>query len=90
LQKAIALRPAYSEALNNLGIVFVKLQQYAKAEEQFKAGMRLVPVNDQAYLNLARLYLLQTEKAKAIAVLQELIQLQPGNAAAVQALDMIR
>jgi tetratricopeptide (TPR) repeat protein/peroxiredoxin len=90
LQKAIALRPAYSEALNNLGIVFVKLQQYAKAEEQFKAGMRLVPVNDQAYLNLARLYLLQTEKAKAIAVLQELIQLQPGNAAAAQALDMIR
>jgi tetratricopeptide (TPR) repeat protein/peroxiredoxin len=90
LQKAIALRPAYPEALNNLGIVFVKLQQYSKAEEQFKAGMRLVPVNDQAYLNLARLYVLQTEKAKAIEVLQELIQRQPGNAAAAQALDMIR
>jgi TolA-binding protein len=67
----------------------VKLQQYSKAEEQFKAGMRLVPVNDQAYLNLARLYVLQTEKTKAIEVLQELIQRQPGNAAAAQALDMI-
>ena len=43
LQRAIQLRPAYSEALNNLGIVFVRMQDYAEAEDQFKTGIRLAP-----------------------------------------------
>ena len=42
LQKAIEIRPDYPEALNNLGIIFVRLQNYEKAEEQFKTGIRLV------------------------------------------------
>jgi Flp pilus assembly protein TadD len=89
LQRAIELRPDYPEALNNLGVLFVREQDYAKAEEQFKRCIRVVPGFDQSYLNLARLYALQNDKEKAKAALQDLLHLQPMNPAAKQALEML-
>ncbi len=90
MQKAIELRPEYPEALNNLGIIFVRLQDYEKAEEQFKTGIRLAPNNDQSYLNLARLYAMRSDREKAREVLQELLSVQPQNSGARQALDVLR
>jgi Flp pilus assembly protein TadD len=90
LQRAIQLRPTYPEALNNLGIVFVRLHEYSQAEDQFKTGIRLAPENDQAYLNLARLYAMEQDKEKARQVLQELLKAQPNNLTALQALDELR
>ena len=89
LQKAIDLRPEYPEALNNLGILFVRAQNYSKAEEQFKTGIRLVPNFDQSYLNLARLYIMRSDREKAREVLQQLLQIQPQNPGARQALEML-
>jgi Tfp pilus assembly protein PilF/peroxiredoxin len=89
LQKAIELRPDYPEALNNLGVLFVREQNYAKAKEQFETCIRLVPTFDQSYLNLGRLYALQNDKGKAIEVLQELLRMQPQNAGAIQAMEML-
>ena len=90
LQKAIQLRPSYPEALNNLGIVFVRLQDNVHAEDQFKTGIRLAPDNDQAYLNLARLYAMENDKEKATQILNQLLQIQPSNATALRALDQLR
>jgi Flp pilus assembly protein TadD/peroxiredoxin len=90
LQRAIALRPDYPEALNNLGVLFVRGQDYSRAEEQFKTCIRLVPNFDQSYLNLARLYAMRSDKEKAREVLQELLQIQPQNSSARQALEMLR
>jgi tetratricopeptide (TPR) repeat protein len=89
LQKAVELRPDYPEALNNLGVLFVREQDYAKAKEQFETCIRLVPIFDQSYLNLARLYALQNDKGKAIEILQELLKMQPQNAGAIQAMEML-
>jgi len=90
LEKAIALRPDYAEARNNLGVLFVRGQSLAQAEEQFKAGIRAAPEYDQPYLNLARLYIMQSDRQKAREVLLELLRVQPGNAAAKQALGMLQ
>ncbi len=90
LERAIELRPDYPEAMNNLGVLFVRQQNYAKAEEQFKSGIRVAPNFDQSYLNLARLYALQNNKPKAREVLQELLRLQPQNAGAKQAMEMLQ
>ena len=90
LQRAIELRPEYPEAINNLGIVYVRKKDYAKAEEQFKKGIQAVPAFDQSYLNLARLYAMQNEKDRARQVLLDLLQLQPHNAAAKQAMEMLQ
>jgi Flp pilus assembly protein TadD/peroxiredoxin len=90
LQKAVEQRPDYPEALNNLGVLFVHGQDYAKAEEEFKTCIRVAPTFDQSYLNLARLYALRNDKPQAREVLQELLRLQPENAGARQALEMVQ
>jgi tetratricopeptide (TPR) repeat protein/peroxiredoxin len=90
LQRAIDLRPGYAEALNNLGIVYVRLQDYAKAKEQFESCIGAAPKFDQAYLNLARLYAMRSEKEKAREVLQELLRVQPENAGAKQAMELLQ
>jgi Flp pilus assembly protein TadD/peroxiredoxin len=90
LQRAVDLRPDYPEALNNLGVLFVREQDYGKAEEQFKKCIRVVPSFDQAYMNLARIYALRNDKQMAREVLQQLLQLQPENAGAKQALGILQ
>jgi len=90
LQKAIELRPDYPEALNNLGVLFVREQDYAKAEQQFKTCVAIEPTFDQSYLNLARLYAMQRDKGKALAILQELLRLQPQNQKALSAMQMLQ
>ena len=71
-------------------MVFVRGQDYAKAEEQFKSGIQVAPEFDQSYLNLARLYLLRNDKEKAKAALLDLLRLQPQNLGAKQALEMLQ
>jgi len=90
LERAIALRPDYAEALNNLGVLFVRNREFARAEAQFKAGVRVAPQYDQSYLNLARLYAIENDRQKAREVLLQLLRVQPGDAAAKQALEMLQ
>ena len=49
----------------------------------------MAPGFDQAYLNLARLYVILQEKEKARAVLQALLHEQPQHKMAQQALEML-
>jgi Flp pilus assembly protein TadD len=86
----VALRPDYPEALNNLGVIFVRGQDYAKAEEQFRTCIRVAPNFDQAYFNLARLYAMRSDRPGAREVLQNLLALQPQNAGVKQALDALQ
>jgi tetratricopeptide (TPR) repeat protein len=90
LEHAIALRPDYPEALNNLGVLYVRRQDYTKAEDEFLAGIKVAPRFEQSYLNLARLYATQNNRQKARDVLQQLLQLQPDNANARQALEVLQ
>ena len=83
------LRPDYPEALNNLGIVFVRQGDYAHAEEEFKTGIRLLLGFDQSWLNLARLYALQNDRERARQVLNQL-SLQPDNANAKKPLEQLQ
>ena len=89
MQKAISLRPDFPEALNNLGILYVRAQDYPKAEEQFKTCIQLVASFDQSYLNLARLYAIRNDRGKAREILERLLFLQPQNTAAKQALEVL-
>ena len=89
LQKSNRTPAGLPEAMNNLGILLVRQQDYAQAEEQFKTCIRLGPGFDQSYMNLARLYAMQDDKDKAREVLQELLRVQPQNAAAKQAMEML-
>jgi Flp pilus assembly protein TadD/peroxiredoxin len=89
LEKAISLRPGYADALNNLGVLLVREERYREAEEKFRSCIRTAPNFDQAYLNLARLYVLLNESDKAKTTLRELLRLQPQHKVAQQALEML-
>jgi Flp pilus assembly protein TadD len=89
LEKAVALRHDYADALNNLGVIFVRQERYADAENQFQTCIRVAPNFDQGYLNLARLYTLMKNEAKAREILQALLRVQPQHKLAQQALEML-
>jgi len=84
------LRPGYPEALNNLGVLHVRQNNLPKAEEEFRTAIRVAPAFDQSYLNLARLYAMQNDRQKARDVLQQLLQQQPDNASAQQAMTVLQ
>ena len=90
LERAIAIRPNYPEALNNLGVLHVRQKNLAKAEEEFRTAMTVAPAYDQSYLNLARLYAIQNDRQKAREVLQQLLQLQPDNTNAKNAMAVLQ
>ena len=70
--------------------MYVRLQQLDKAEQQFRIGIELAPENDQAYLNLARVYALQGDRAKARDVVESLLKRQPQNPAALKAMQQLQ
>jgi tetratricopeptide (TPR) repeat protein len=90
LERAISLRPDYPEALNNLGVVYVRNQNYSKAEEKFLAAIKVAPSYDQSYLNLARLYAMQNDRQKARETVQQLLLVEPNNANAKAAMQVLQ
>ena len=64
-------------------------QHYVDAEQKFETCIEQAPDFDQAYLNLARLYLIQNQKEKARTVLQSLLQKQPNHQMARQMLQVL-
>ena len=89
LLQALKYRPAYPEALNNLGILYLRTGKRDEAVARFEESIRVAPDFDQSYLNLARVYALQGEAAKAKIVLQELLKRKPSNAQATKMLEQL-
>jgi Flp pilus assembly protein TadD len=87
LRKALELRPAYPEALNNLGILYLRTQRRDQAVASFEESIRVAPDFDQSYLNLARVYAIEDHPDKARDVLQELLKRHPDHAVAKRALS---
>jgi Flp pilus assembly protein TadD len=82
LQRALKSRPVYPEALNNLGILYLRTQRRDEAVASFEACIRVAPAFDQSYLNLARVYLIEGAPEKARTILLELLKQHPNHAQA--------
>jgi Flp pilus assembly protein TadD len=89
LQRALQSRPAYPEALNNLGILYLRTQRRDQAVASFEECTRVAPAFDQCYLNLARVYSLEGTPEKARTVLLELLKQHPDHAQAKSLLDQL-
>jgi thioredoxin-like negative regulator of GroEL len=70
-------------------VLFVREQRYPEAEDQFKTCIAAAPKYDQAYLNLARLYVMLDRKPEARKLLEALLRQQPQHKLAQQALEML-
>ena len=56
LRRALQARPGYPEALNNLGVLYLRTGRRDEAVASFEECIRVAPAFDQSYLNLARVY----------------------------------
>jgi Tfp pilus assembly protein PilF len=82
LQRALQARPGYPEALSNMGVLKLRTGHRDDAVKTFEECMRVAPDFDQAYLNLARVYTLEGDRAKARTVLEGLLRRRPDHTAA--------
>jgi Flp pilus assembly protein TadD len=89
LQKALKFRPAYPEALNNLGVLYLRTLRRDEAVASFEECIRVAPGFDQAYLNLARVYAIEGKADKARSLLVKLLKQHPDHAAAQKALAQL-
>jgi len=54
-----------SEALNNLGILYLRTRRPEEAKRSFEESIRVAPAYDQAYLNLARVFAIEGNREKS-------------------------
>jgi len=75
--------------LNNLGILYLRTRRVEQAISTFEECIRTVPGFDQAYLNLAEVYAIESQPEKARTVLLALLKQHPGQTEAEKALAQL-
>jgi tetratricopeptide (TPR) repeat protein len=84
--RAIELQPDHASAINNLGVLYMKMGQTNDAIAAFEYGVRTLPLRDELYMNLGRAYLQAGAPEKARETMQRLLAKAPDNQAARNAL----
>lgn len=78
-EKATALYPEYDAAFNNLGVVYARLQQPAKAMEAFERSVQINDRNADADRNLARMLMATGQFVRAEGLLKKSLMVEPLN-----------
>lgn len=78
-QRALELHPPYVQALNDLGVQYMKLNRSSEALATFRRALEIDPQAPHPHVNIGVLYLQQRAFADAAASLQRAVELDPGN-----------
>jgi len=78
-QRALALHPRYVQALNDLGVQYLRLNDLAQARAAFQQAIEVDPQAPHPHVNLGFIALLQRDYEAALAHLQRAITLDPTN-----------
>ena len=87
--QAIRIEPIFIEAHHNLGQLYLRRREYAKAEEAFREVLRQDPKHVSSKLDLASIYLALGRKTQAREHLQTVLEASPGNQQAVTMLAQL-
>lgn len=79
LRIAIALAPDFEKAVNNLGVIYLRRGRIDEARALYERGLEANPLSVPQLTNLARVYQVQGETAKAGALLAELDEVNLTN-----------
>ena len=80
LDKAIEIFPQFHQAFNNRGAAYLRLEDFAQAESDFRESLRLSPDNPTASKNLAFVLVATRRYREAAPLLQSLIDQNPLDA----------
>jgi len=79
LKKAINLSPSMFAAFNQLGNVYLALQDYGRAGDAYRSVTQISPRQPEGYANLARVLLMQGKGQEALQASQRAIDISPAN-----------
>jgi tetratricopeptide (TPR) repeat protein len=74
-QEALRLDPDYVDALNNLGVIYIRDKDYTSAQRSFERAVRLKPGYVDAHYNLACLHAIKGEVNQSLAHLKKAVSL---------------
>jgi Flp pilus assembly protein TadD len=74
-QKAVYIKPDYTEAYNGLGVCYDWLGDYAAASDAYRMALKLNPNLAYIYSNLGHSYILQGKNGEAIDALKQALGL---------------
>lgn len=77
-EKSLAMQPKQEDAWVNYGFCLANIGQVDKAFFAYNQSLKLNPDNQQALLNKASLYLFKNSKKEAIALLKQIMKLNPN------------
>lgn len=77
-ERALHLRPAYAEALNNLGAVYFAEQNYKRAVRYYRKALMLNPKSATMYSNLGTAYFAEQKFDEGLAAYQKAFILDPS------------
>jgi len=70
-QEALRLDPSYVDALNNLGVLYIRDKDYTAARRSFEKAIQLQPSYVDSYYNLACLYAIEGDERQSLAHLKK-------------------
>jgi tetratricopeptide (TPR) repeat protein len=76
-QKALSLKPDYSDALNNLAAVYHGQHAYRQAERTYKEALKYAPNNAITYCNLGTSYFAEERYKPGMQAYHKALQLNP-------------
>jgi len=65
-QEALRLDPSFVDALNNLGVLYIRDKDYTAAQRSFEKAIQLQPGYVDSYYNLACLYAIKGEAGQSL------------------------
>ena len=74
-QEALRLDPGYVDALNNLGVIYIRDKDYTAAQRMFQKATRLKPAYVDAHYYLACLHAIKGEVTQSLGHLKKAISL---------------
>ena len=76
-ERAVKLKPDYSEAINNLGTVFYAQKNYRKAISQYRRALKVNPNSASIYSNLGTAYFARKKYDNAFEAYQKALSIDP-------------
>ncbi len=78
-QRALALHPRYVQALNDLGVQYLRLNDLDRARALFQKALEADPQAPHPHVNLGFLHMLRKDYEAALTALQQAVTLDPTN-----------
>ena len=78
-QEVLTIDPNHFDALNNLGIIFIKLKENQKAKECFEKAIKINPSNLNILKNLGLLFKELNQNQKAKECFEKVIEIDPNH-----------